>query len=396
MAKSLFNLLIVLFPIFSIYGFSPALDLGSILIFITGTFCFLTKVSSTNLTLPDGYKCFFYVAIILGLLFIKTIPLRLILFTINLYFACKYIDINKFIFYYNKTVYFCCLFFIIQELTYCLFNERISGIVNFIPTIYGDNTDKIIDQVINGSRSPSFFSEPSYLAQYIFPYIIIKMNSINKKDIQKGILASLVILLTFSGTGIFLLFIIWIIWFLFSNIKFAIKFTTAFICILGVLIILIYDNSIFDSLLNRSVELQSYEGDEEYISSGFIRFFRGYFLYEELPLTNKLLGSSNTLIASLMNENIYFMGKEKFLNGVQTLLIYNGLLVCILYFRHLILFYKKSPNSLMLAMIICYLFLMIGESYYLSSRSFIVILILCGITNNSLNLKNKQITQLKY
>lgn len=385
MLRDLFNFLIVIFPIISGYGFTASLDFGSLLLLFVGSLCFLSSKKPFKISLPKGYNFFFCVTILFSLIFLQSLQLRLILFTINLLFACNFVDPKKIFIYYEKIVWICCAFFILQEFLYNVFSYRISGIIPFLPTIYGDNSDKIIDGIMNSSRSSAFFLEPSYFAQYLFPYVVIKIFSKNRRELQKAILVSLFILISQSGNGILLLILIWGIWFIYSEVKFIIKMIIMLLCVIGFIIISYYNSTIIDTLVSRSIELQSYEGDEQYMSSGFIRFFRGYFLYDELPLMNKIFGTRNEVIADMMATNIYFIGKEKFLNGIQTLLIHNGLIICLIYVWHILQFCKKNINKSVTVIVICFLFLMLGESYYLSSRSFFVIVILTILTHHISN-----------
>lgn len=370
-----------MFPILSAYRGIGGLDFGSVILFTAGMLCLCTNFKQFKLTnLPKGYGVFYIVAMIVSIVFIKSLQLRLSLFTINLVFACSFFDINLIIKYYLKTVKVCCAFFLIQELMYYFTGARISGILTFLPTIYGDASTGIINRITTLNRSSSFFLEPSYFAQFLFPYVVYFLFSKKKADIKKAVLVSFIMLVTKSGNGLILLLIIWCGWFFFSDIKtyqkcLLVLLVTLFLC--GLLIV---DNSLIFMLLERMSELQSYGGEERHMSSGFIRFFRGYYLYDELPMMNQLFGANNNVVELYMSENIFFPDEEdKFLNGVQTILVHNGLFILILYIRHILLWGRQSSDIRIKIFIFCIIFLMLGESYYLTSRLFFVTIFLFGL-----------------
>lgn len=381
MLKKIYNIIIVIFPILSAYKGIAGVDLGTIILFICGILCLMSNIGTFRMVLPKGFGLFYIVAMIISIIFTQSFPLRLTLFTANLILACCYIDINKIIVIYSKVVSICCIFFIVQEITYYLTGIRIHGILPFLPTIY-DNSDNVsfIYSLDNASRLSSLFLEPSYFAQFIFPYIVYNLFSDDKKKNYKAMFVSLVMIFIRSGNGIILLVIIWFIWLLLSNYKLIYKFGIILLSTLGIFVVIKLDSSIFISLMERSSELLSYKGDEQYMSSGFVRFFRGYYLYGELPVINQLFGTSSADIEQYKNLNIFFLNEnDNFLNGVQTLLIHNGIFVLILYIRHLLLLGNNSSDIKSKVFIICILFLMIGESYYLTSRIFFVTVLLFGI-----------------
>ena len=156
--------------------------------------------------------------------------------------------------------------------------------------------------------------------------------------------------------------------------------------LLGLVGIYFIDPTIFESLFSRTSELHATAylnlGDSE--TSGFIRFFRGYYLYNDMPLFNKLFGSTSDAVVAAMNASPFLWNRDQFMNGVQTLLIYNGLFVCLLYFRHIFLFFKGTLNQKeVVALVAGFIFLMFSESYYLCSRALLTMLFIYGYIQNN-------------
>lgn len=373
--KKIINLIIVLFPILSGYGLSLSLDFGSIILFVCGGWCFIAH--PRHLRFPIGYALFFWVALILSLVWARSIPLRLLLFSINLLFACLYADWQLLWKYYGKVVWICSAFLIIQELFYYAIGSRPSGILPFIPTIYGGDIDSRIAMTAIADRSASLFLEPSYFAQFLIPFVIINLFSPQKSELKKAVAASLIVVLSRSGVGIISLSLVWLFWFLLGNTKTGWKILVSFSA-LGLISLLLYAGSgFFDYFAVRSGELRSYSGDEQFQSSGFIRIFRGYFAFSDMPNLNKLFGSNPDDVQLLLDRSIFF-GTEStnFINGMQTILFYHGIVGAILYIRHIMLFPYKTKNKMLIVMSVTIILLLLTESFYLSSRLFVMIVMM--------------------
>ena len=396
--KKIYHILLVLYPILSGYGFSAQLDFGILLLLISGSLYISKKRNKVKFTFFRGYNLFFITAVILSLAVLKTIPIRLILFSINLWLATALVDIELLRRYYGYVVAFCCGYFILQEITYNLTGTRISGLTTLVPTIYGAISEKYVAIQTKVPRSAAFFLEPSYFAQYLFPYIVINIFSKQKNAFKKVIAVSLIMFLIKSGNGTILLLLIWGIWFLFSNIKAYIKISVVAVMLMGLVGVYLIDSSIFETLLSRTSELHTTTNTnmEESETSGFIRFFRGYYLYNDMPLFNKLFGSTNDAVIAAMRASPFLWNKDQFMNGIQTLLIYNGLFICLLYFRHIILFCKGATKQKeVIALVAGFIFLMFSESYYLSSRALLTMLFIYGYIQNNLKSGTRNFFKLK-
>jgi hypothetical protein len=384
--KKIYHMLLVLYPILSGYGFSAQLDFGILLLLISGCLYISKRHQEIKFVFFRGYILFFLTATILSFAILKTIPLRLFLFSINLWLATALVDIELLKRYYGYAVAICCSYFILQEITYNLTGSRISGLTTLVPTIYGAISEKYVAIQTRVPRSAAFFLEPSYFAQYLFPYIVINIFSKQKSTFKKAIAVSFIMFLIKSGNGTILLLLVWGIWFVFSSIKTYIKISVATLMLLGLVGIYFIDPTIFESLFSRTSELHATAylnlGDSE--TSGFIRFFRGYYLYNDMPLFNKLFGSTSDAVVAAMNASPFLWNRDQFMNGVQTLLIYNGLFVCLLYFRHIFLFFKGTLNQKeVVALVAGFIFLMFSESYYLCSRALLTMLFIYGYIQNN-------------
>ena len=388
--RKIFNLILVLLPILSGYGFSVTLDFGSIAVFAFGILCFLESPKFFKIRFPNGYLLFFVVALLLSLLFAKNLPLRLILFSVNLCFACSYADFDLLWKYYGKVVWLCCAFFIIQEAVFIATGVRLNGMIPFLPTVYGVSGARYMDVVTN-LRANTFFLEPSYLAQYLIPYTVCIFSN-DKQTIKKAIIVSVVVLLVRSGMGVMALSIVWLIWTFSSNIKVWIKISVLALALSFLGVLFFTNSSVLGYISNRSAEMTSYGGTETYQSSGFVRFYRGYYVLAEIPLENKIFGTNPNDVEDIISKSKWFLlDDDRFLNGVQTLLLYHGIIGAFLYLRHVFLFLRKRRDKMVRVLTICMLAFLIGESYYLSSRSFLMTIFLYLMVISPKNLFIKQV-----
>lgn len=372
--KKIFNFLLAMFPILSGYGFSVSLDFGSLLLFVAGVVCFIAYPKSFKIKFPEGFLVFLCVVLILEMFWIRSIPLRILLFSVNLCFACSFAKWEYVWKYYRALVLFCSLFFLLQESLFYTIGYRPSGLLPFVPTIYGESISKaMIESAIVGGRAASFFLEPSYFAQFLIPFVAINLFDSTKKGQKEAIIASVVVVLIRSGIGIMLLGVIYLLWYLFSSAKLANKILTSIVAI-ALLGFFVYFDSVFLRYFSgRFGELLSYTGDEEFQSSGFIRFFRGYYAFADVPIMNQLLGSPPEEVEIILSKNVFFLSlSDHFVNGMQMLLFYQGIVGAFFYIRHILLFPVKANNRALLVLTISFIFLLLGESYYLCSRAFLM------------------------
>lgn len=390
--QRLFNLLIILYPILSAYSAFAGLDVGAVLVFCVGLLCAVLYNHNVTMQLPKGYWPFILLVIFCSIVNSHKIPLWPIYYTACFIFAVSFGNYRQLLKYYTISVYICSAFFIIQEGLYLTTGVRISGFIPGLPLIYGgDGGAGYIDALLEMDRSSGFFLEPSYFAQYVFPFVALKLYTGERRDFWEAVIISIVLIILRSGNGTLLLAIIWGIWLWNSNYSKGKKATFSLIAVMGVMGIFALDPQIYDSLTSRVDELNFFDVEAYgWYHSGFIRFYRGYYLYADMPLVNKLFGASMDLIEHVRNINPYYFYEKNssFLNGVQMLLVYYGLFACFLYLRHLCLFGKGNKDNVVLSLVICMIFLMFSESYLMTSRILLLTTIIYHYKNTVIKYEN--------
>lgn len=304
------------------------------------------KLISTRNTLRDVPKplnvyfyWLFFVALISATSLSDALPLGQIekyLVLIAIFSLCNF---TKFISLYKKTAYLSVIFLIIQKLLLLTTGLKISGIAEFLPLDMGEDVDASLfyDYYVSEiSRLSSFFSEPALFVQYVLPLLVIELFSAKKfRDWLKVGLVFISILWTESGNGLLVLIIVfvsYIIHYLVSGG--ALKIIIIPVILAGALMFgqRYINTDSGEKLLERQTEL---DGGIE-ASSGFVRIFRGYYVYDEYSPLEKIIGINNL---SKQVERIntckaaYTFGEEDYYaNTFQKFLLNTGLIGAILFF----------------------------------------------------------------
>lgn len=370
MVKKIFTLFIVLYPILSAYAVFGPVDLGVALCALVSIIIFFTTSGKMKLTYPRGYLAFFIYVVFTAIIVTHAVPYRIILYSVLLVLGCVFCELTYLYKYYKWVAVICIVFFLLQELFRLTIGINISGIFTFLPTIYGDSASSSSSTVAEVHRSSSFFLEPSYFSQFLFPLVALELFwNKNKKHMRNALVLTAVIFMIRSGNGILLLGIIWGVWLFFGNDKRSLKRRIILAVVFVVVVLLTYKPDVIMDLLSRSKELSINEANERWQTSGFIRFFRGYYLYALLPFVNQMFGLNPSEIESyMMLAPFGFFDKDaSFLNGIQTILCLYGFVGLIFFFRHLYLLGRRS-NIVCVVLLIGTIYLLFSESYFICGR----------------------------
>lgn len=297
--------------------------------------------------MPKGYLLFFIYALfapVLGLLFYRNFNsfissyVSIILFTLSFLLFIPHLDYNLIKKYYKVCVLFVSTIFVIQELMFNLVGYRFSALIPFIPVRYSyvDTAEFIAKQMV-APRSQSVFLEPSHLAQFLLGYLAILLG----ENIQKNKLLSfstlglsLLLLLTWSGNGILLTLLLWIVFFVMIRMN-PIK---KYFVIVPLLLIVIFISLQYFSSTEKGEEVmartEELDVEQEHLSSGAIRIYRGYFVFGAMPFVEKVTGvGSGTTGDVIEHSPFYFLfyDFERYLNNIQMLLVGYGLVGTLLF-----------------------------------------------------------------
>lgn len=328
---------------------------------------------------------------------ISFIPVNLLLYSAAFCILLPNVDIKYVLKYYKILVYIAVCFFFIQEFAYYIIGNRPT--LYFPLEMYYENSDiaSFSESRASMNRSSSFFLEPAHFAQYILPYYcIVICNSIRDRIISKeAFILTLTLLLLQSGSGYLGMAAIFIsILFLRNFVALEIKIAIAvvFACVIGIVTVFFINNPFIGEILSRVNEITSLEVSASGSQSGFLRIWRGYFIYGSLAPIYKLFGigiGSFEYVSSLF----YIPGSRyegSYVNGIQTLLISGGMIGTALFFRFIFKISQRMSAEGIIV-IICMIAMFFVEQMMFTPKMFLSILIAVAVSSNPRQIFNHRI-----
>lgn len=380
------------------YFASPYRFLGHAMPEIIGLIAIAMQfVKKGKVSIKYGYGLFlFYMLICPPLLSYATnlpgnylasfIPTSIVLYSVILCFLLPNLNLYYVLRFYKVLVYLSIAFFFIQEISFYSIGSRLTFYLPLEMYYEGSDVSSFSESRAFLDRSSSFFLEPSHFAQYILPYYCISCyKCINNKLLSiEFLLISLVLLLLQSGAGLLGMMTILIsIIFLSKSVPLRVKIGIITLIVSFVVFIVIFfiNNPIVVDLLSRVDEVTTLEVEASGKQSGFLRIWRGYFIYNNLESVYKLFGVGVGSIEYVSNL-IYIPGSRyegSYMNGIQTLLVSGGIIGTLLFFRYLYLL-CRNMSSIGITIIICMIAMFFIEHMLFTPKMFLYILVSCSIS----------------
>ena len=275
---------------------------------------------------------------------VKTFLVFLMLFNI--------FEINYFIRYYRIFALIFIIFFFFQEFTYFTTGLRIPGIADSLPLALDvEDETSYFSRVETMDRSSSFFSEPSHFAQFLIPLYAIELFKTHKGHLLFALIVGLTILMTQTGNGIIGLVVvssIFVIHKIFSRgtlggrvLLLIFTFAT-----LSIATSIFMNSERGEKLFEREDQLSGKDDASNGDNSGFIRIFRGYYIYSDYSLADKIIGvDSPTRLKSYIKQSDFsytFGDNDTYLNCFQTFLLHTGLIGAIFFFVIMKYFWRQA------------------------------------------------------
>lgn len=317
------------------------------------------------------------------------------LFAYNLGLFLPFLDFKYIKKYYSFLVMASCVVFALQELSFITTGKRFCALIPFLDLYNGISVSQYSVTVENLARSCSFFAEPSHFAQYLIPYLGIVFHDLHQKrkivNIQV-LLLSLVLLLLRSGNGLLLLVLLWTIAILFSNVKTYIKYAVVFPASMFIVVFgfnYLSNTESGSQMLDRMDELSL---DYERVSSGTVRVFRGFFVYDDMSTKDQLIGvGAGGIEYAVDNSNFRWMFEqsERYLNNASAFLVAYGIIGTLLFFFFLLqLCDKKQIGSILL--VLAFIGLSMMESFFCNTRMLLYLGLASRFKYNTKLLKNEK------
>lgn len=334
---------------------------------------------------------------------ISNIPVTFVLFFM---FLCMYLnDIkgDRFLYWYRKVAYVSIIFYVIQLLVYYTLGISMSGIFFSLPVNIIDDVSYLVESKSQEFRFSSFFSEPSHFAIFLTPLLMLEVLYYNdKKHLLRACVLMFCLLLTQSGSALVGIgtTIVLICYFYVRNNKAAriVKYIPIAVISVGVVGFYFFSSAMGASLIARTSEFQDEAG---LLSSGFVRVVRGYIVFGEYNIFEKIFGLNNTdALLQVINQRglsqlfTYNLDgtPSLFFNSVHYILLETGILGVFLYILFLKSVYNKSSIFSKVIVIQLVAFSFISQMYFNDFMLFYIVLayILKNATYNSYNLKSTE------
>lgn len=261
------------------------------------------------------------------------------------------LSIHSFIKWYRRIAFINIAFFFVQECMYQLLGYRLVGILTFLPLTIGD-----ADLDISGweertslyARSSAFFSEPAHFAQYLLPLLVIELFYVSdKKSRYRCLLYIVALIASSSGNALAGLAVVLLFYFvrLCRNLNvFVISILVVVFAVtipIGVSKVLTTEYG--ENMLERQEEL---DPEQSSVSSGFIRVFRGFYIWDEMNTMEKCWGlNSTTRIKEKIKQcEVSFTFKENdlYMNCFQSFIIQTGIVGTCLFMFFLISLWRNN------------------------------------------------------
>lgn len=381
--KKIVMLLLVLYPILGIYKLPIGIDIPVNAAVFSILFAFtLSDKKRTNVKLPEGFVRYWIYISLVYIVFSSGFKLTMFIpggisfcfWVIALYVGMCYFDYDLLKKYYKIVFIVCAVAFFIQELSYFTIGSRPIFLLPFPLT--GDATyQDILSNQIRLDRSSCFFREPSHFAQFALPLLAMDMiDAPRKGKIMSSfsilIIATLILLRSGNGFVGLIVLLAYRVWDYLRYAKTGYKMMMLFVFIPLLLIGTRYyiQTEQGAGIAERAAGL----GVEE-DSGSFMRTFRGYMLYEDMPTINKVFGLTIEGVTNFIpHSKVSYLfispitGEyNSYLNGMQTILISNGLIGLLLFLYIYIRLYKKN-TELSKSMILLFISLLLIGNLYLS------------------------------
>ena len=363
---------LAILPILSIYKSPFLFSWAEVLFIILFAISYNTVKSKGLFYWTKEYKLYWvYIAISFfiacteyGYIYQAILPggVAFFLFSIELGYCSKRLNIHLLYKYMRWMTIWAVIVLILQELWFILFGVRFSGLIPFGTLTDGLPMSDLMQTQVYADRSCSIFREPAHFAQYLLVVLALELFWKLKVKIYSHFALFVVfgLMLLKSGNGLLGLALLAVIkiWTYIRNKKGYSKYVVIMTLMLVVTLAVSYyiTTSEGDKTISR---ISEFERDER--SKSYIRIYRGYDLWIDLPSRYKLIGTNNDgIIHAIETSNISYLftgdrESDLYFNGIQGLLLHTGCLGCLLLLFYIIPVYRESDylqKSLLLLLLV--------------------------------------------
>ena len=359
---SVVNFLLVFMPLLAPYRFpGTGINLQTLALF--GLTCYTLFKKGFYFSFPNKYFKYF----LIYALIVPFVGLSIYLNTSRFFssfipiatFSLAFLSIRKFLVfntilrYYRKITYATLIVFFFQEITFRFLGWRVVGLLPFLPNTYEQvDMSDYITTFAQLERSSSVFLEPAHFAQYIIGYLCLRLAYLyyNNKilDIDVAVV-TLALILSFSGSAYLLLSVILITYFYYCKITrmYKICIVLLFIAASSSMLFLYSQSEQGSRIIKRanSLSISLDENEADYGESEFVRIYRGWFVYQDMPYKYKCSGVGSAYVSSFIESSRWitmFNEDERYVNNAQVLMMGYGLIGTFLFMCFIICAFQAN------------------------------------------------------
>ena len=238
--------------------------------------------------------------------------------------------------------------------------------------------------MIRTVRPASFFLEPAHFCVFLAPLILLlligksEIYFNDKRCVFDAVFISGAVIISKAATGLLLIVVIWCIWFFSIKIENGISMYKRILMIIFFIIIFLIVNKNFEWVQWTIMHIKELNGSD--ITSGNFRVLRGYYIYDGMPLLNKIIGVGMGMSSQIINKlNLVtpfdglHIGSD-YMSAFFQIFVYGGMIGGFLYVIHFIyMITMKSKCGRYLSLLF---FIMIMSNENLHTASFIILLMI--------------------
>lgn len=306
-------------------------------------------------------------------------------------------NLNYFVKKYRLLTLILIGFFYIQTFSRFVAGKVIPSVFSFLSLSITNDATGFFSQLQVETRDSSFFSEPAIFVQFLLPILALELLYFEKKSWFRIGSIVLTLLLLQSGNALLGMLVVGMFYILsFYRGKFTFK---KIIGLSLISIIIIVGSSIYiksdmgESLMERGNTVSIGAYDEGYVGSGFIRVYRGYFIYNDYSFLNKVFGNDNEdYIKAVIKRSPWgwTFRNETYFNTFQSFLIYTGIIGTLLFGVFYVRQWKQT-NYCGKSILACYLALSFIALMHFNAMMAIFLLIPYALKNNTTIVLGKQV-----
>lgn len=373
--------LLAAYPITSYYITIDGFTNGQLLFIALVIFAMVYGYSSRCFVYPKGYSLFWaYVSIALiltsGIKGSYLIPGGINFFLFSLFLGfCSYFYNDEYFRKFMRIIFIVSsIIFLWQEIMYFVTGNRPVVVLPLGSKLTYENLSlaELASIQKYRPRSSAFFLEASFFAIYALLVLAMELFCKNRNKLfsKFSYYIIAIIILSRSGCGIIGLSVLLLFRFItyFKQVSTSKRIS---LVVIGIPLIVFAVSQYLGTeygevMMSRSTELTGDVSD----ASGYLRVVRGFTIFENLPLQNKLLGISTEELykySAIFVLNTNTNANYIFLNGFQSLLIQNGLIGLTLFLIVYIRVYRNGDITCRAFLVLLLVLSLIDQNFLMSS-----------------------------